>query len=128
MSRRISFAEAIREGIEQEMDRVKDIVYFGIDVRQSPWGFTRDLVSKFGRERIVNTPIAESAIVGTGIGFAMMGLRAVSELMFEDFTALAMDQRQDGPKRRRKAYRPPTLTCHGSLAALTQMPTGTMAP
>jgi len=91
MSRRISFAAAIREGIEQEMDRVKDIVYFGIDVRQSPWGFTRDLVKKFGRERIVNTPIAESAIVGTGIGSAMMGLKVVSELMFEDFATLAMD-------------------------------------
>ena len=91
MSRKLTFAEAIREGIEHEMDKDNNIIYFGIDARQSPWGFTQGLVDKFGRERIVNTPIAESAIVGTGIGSAIMGLRAVSEIMFEDFAMLAMD-------------------------------------
>lgn len=91
MSRKITFAEAIREGIENKMEKEKDIVYFGIDARQSPWGFTEGLVEKFGSERIVNTPIAESAIVGTGIGAAIMGLRAFAEIMFEDFAMLAMD-------------------------------------
>lgn len=91
MTRKITFAEAIREGIEKEMERDKNIVYFGIDVRQSPWGFTQGLVDRFGRKRIVNTPIAESAIVGTGIGAAIMGLRTFAEIMFEDFAMLAMD-------------------------------------
>lgn len=91
MSRKTTFSEAIREGIEKEMEMDEDIVYFGIDARQSPWGFTQGLVDKFGRNRIVNTPIAESAIVGTGIGAAIMGLRTFAEIMFEDFAMLAMD-------------------------------------
>jgi pyruvate dehydrogenase E1 component beta subunit len=91
MTRKISLREAIVEALEEEMTRDKDIVYFAIDARQGANGLTTGLVDKFGRERIVNTPIAESSIVGIGIGAAIMGLRPVSEIMFEDFAMLAMD-------------------------------------
>jgi pyruvate dehydrogenase E1 component beta subunit len=91
MSRKISLVEAIRETLEEEMERDKDIVYFAIDAREGANGLTTGLVDKFGRERIVNTPIAESSIVGMGIGAAIMGLRPISEIMFEDFAMLAMD-------------------------------------
>jgi pyruvate dehydrogenase E1 component beta subunit len=91
MPREISLVEAIRETLEEEMARDKDIVYFAIDAREGANGLTTGLVDKFGRERIVNTPIAESSIVGMGIGAAIAGLRPISEIMFEDFAMLAMD-------------------------------------
>ncbi len=92
MSKNITLAKAINEALHEEMRKNKDIVYFGIDVRiGANGGITKGLVEKFGRDRIVNTPIAESSIVGMGIGAALGGLRAVSELMFEDFAMLAMD-------------------------------------
>jgi pyruvate dehydrogenase E1 component beta subunit len=91
MSRIISLREAIREALEEEMARDENIVYFAIDAREGANGLTTGLVAKFGRERVVNTPIAESSIVGVGIGAAIMGLRPVSEIMFEDFAMLAMD-------------------------------------
>ncbi|OGO24974.1 MAG: hypothetical protein A2144_10255 [Chloroflexi bacterium RBG_16_50_9] len=91
MSRMISLREAVRETLAEEMERDEDIVYFAIDAREGANGLTTGLVDKFGQERIVNTPIAESSIVGLGIGAAIMGLRPVSEIMFEDFAMLAMD-------------------------------------
>jgi pyruvate/2-oxoglutarate/acetoin dehydrogenase E1 component len=91
MSRNISYVEAIREAINEEMEKNKDIVYYGIDVAQNVTGLTKGLAAKFGRERLVDTPIAESMIVGLGIGSAIMGVRAISEIMYEDFAMLAMD-------------------------------------
>jgi acetoin:2,6-dichlorophenolindophenol oxidoreductase subunit beta len=91
MPRNISFAEAIREALHEEMEKNQDILYYGIDVAQNVTGLTRGLAAKFGRERVVDTPIAESLIVGLGIGSAIMGVRAVSEIMYEDFAMLAMD-------------------------------------
>jgi pyruvate/2-oxoglutarate/acetoin dehydrogenase E1 component len=92
MSKNITIAQAINEALHEEMRKNDDIVYFGIDVRiGANGGITKGLVEKFGKARIVNTPIAESSIVGIGIGAAVEGLRAVSELMFEDFAMLAMD-------------------------------------
>lgn len=92
MFKNITIAKAINEALCEEMQKNKDIVYFGIDVRVGAnGGITKGLVEKFGEDRIVNTPIAESSIVGIGIGAALGGLRAVSELMFEDFAMLAMD-------------------------------------
>ncbi len=92
MSKNITIAKAMNEALREEMSKNKDMVYFGIDVRiGANGGITKGLVEKFGKDRIVNTPIAESSIVGVGIGAAIGGLRAVSELMFEDFAMLAMD-------------------------------------
>ncbi len=92
MGKNITIAEAMNQALREEMSKNKQIVYFGIDVRiGANGGITKGLVAKFGKDRIVNTPIAESSIVGIGIGAALGGLRAVSELMFEDFAMLAMD-------------------------------------
>jgi pyruvate/2-oxoglutarate/acetoin dehydrogenase E1 component len=91
MPRYMSMREAIADTLSEEMARNKNIVYFAIDAREGATGLTTGLVDKFGPDRVVNTPIAESAIVGMGIGAALMGLQPVSEIMFEDFTMLAMD-------------------------------------
>jgi pyruvate/2-oxoglutarate/acetoin dehydrogenase E1 component len=91
MSRQITMGEAIREAIREEMAAQDDLSYFGIDVVASHCGLTDGLFDKYGPDRIVNTPIAESTIVGMGIGSALMGARAVCEIMFEDFSMLAMD-------------------------------------
>ena len=91
MSRNISFVEAVREALNEEMEKNKDILYYGIDAAQNVTGLTKGLAAKFGKERIVDTPIAESLIVGLGIGSAIMGVRSISELMYEDFAMLAMD-------------------------------------
>lgn len=92
MLKNITLAEAINRTLHEEMKKNEDIVYFGIDVRiGANGGLTKGLAAKFGNDRVVNTPIAESSIVGMGIGAALGGLRAISELMFEDFAMLAMD-------------------------------------
>jgi len=83
--------EAIREALALEMARNPNIIYFAIDAREGATGISTGLVEKFGKERIVNTPIAESSVVGLGIGAALMGLQPISEMMFEDFAMLAMD-------------------------------------
>jgi pyruvate dehydrogenase E1 component beta subunit len=68
-----------------------EVIYLGIDVRDSVRNISHGLVERFGSQRVVNTPIAESSIVGMGIGSAMMGLHPIAEIMFEDFAMLAMD-------------------------------------
>jgi len=87
----MSMRQAIRETLAEEMEKNAKIVYFAIDARESATGLTAGLVDKFGPHRLVNTPIAESSIVGMGIGAALMGMQPVSEMMFEDFSMLAMD-------------------------------------
>lgn len=91
MPRVMNVTQAIRQTIAEEMERNKDVIYLGIDAREGVWGFTTGLVDQFGPERIINTPINESAIVGMGLGAALEGLHPVSEIMFEDFAMIAMD-------------------------------------
>jgi pyruvate/2-oxoglutarate/acetoin dehydrogenase E1 component len=91
MPRQIGMLEAIRETVAEEMALNDAVIYLGIDVRDSVRSISSGLVERFGRQRVVNTPIAESSIVGMGIGAALMGLHPISEIMFEDFAMLAMD-------------------------------------
>jgi acetoin:2,6-dichlorophenolindophenol oxidoreductase subunit beta len=91
MKREILFKEALQEAVREEMARDKDVIYLGIDVRVGAVGLSTGLVDTFGKERVVNTPIAESTVAGMGIGAAVMGLRPIAEIMFEDFALLAMD-------------------------------------
>lgn len=91
MSREILYVQAINEALREELTNNEQVMIFGEDVRVSPFGQTAGLVESF-QERVINTPIAESAIVGTAIGLAMAGMRPVVELMFADFVYLAMDQ------------------------------------
>lgn len=92
MARKITFMQAITEALAEEMRRDPSVFVLGEDVRVSPFGQTAGLVKEFGEERVLNTPIAESAITGVAIGAALNGMRPVLELMFCDFAMLAMDQ------------------------------------
>ena len=93
-TRRLSTAKAISEGIAQEM-RTDDAVFvMGEDVGAygGIFGATGDLLDEFGPDRIIDTPISETAFIGAGIGAATEGLRPVVELMFIDFFGVCMDQ------------------------------------
>jgi len=92
MARKLSFREAIREAMAQELRRDPRVIILGEDVKLSLMGQTAGLVDEFGAERIINTPVAENAITGVAIGAAMNGLRPVLELLLCDFAMLAMDQ------------------------------------
>jgi pyruvate/2-oxoglutarate/acetoin dehydrogenase E1 component len=93
--REISYRIAINEALNEEMDRDPTVFLMGEDI-QDPWmgtyNVTEGLSSKFGRERVRNTPISENAIVGASLGAALTGMRPVVELMYIDFSTLAMDQ------------------------------------
>lgn len=90
----ITYAQAIAEALAEEMRRDPNVIVLGEDV--GPYGgnfrCTQGLWDEFGDDRVRDTPISEAAIVGSALGAAMTGLRPVAELMFGDFTAVAMDQ------------------------------------
>ena len=89
----ITFADAVGRTLAEEMERDASIVVFGEDVELAyVFGVTKGLAERFGRERVRDTPMSEAAIVGTALGAAITGTRAVPELQFADFVALAMDQ------------------------------------
>ncbi|MEI6157285.1 MAG: alpha-ketoacid dehydrogenase subunit beta [Atribacterota bacterium] len=92
--REITFKEAIREALQEEMKRDESVIIMGIDVGVwgNLYGFTRGFVDTFGRDRVMDTPISEAAIAGCGCGAAASGLRPVIEIMYIDFISIAMDQ------------------------------------
>ena len=89
-----TYRDAIREALREEMLRDENVLILGEEV--GVWGgtyaVTRGLYGEFGDQRILDTPIAEEAIVGTAVGAAMGGLRPVAELMTINFSLVAMDQ------------------------------------
>ena len=87
-------AQAIRETLRQEMERDDRVFILGEDVGQfgGCFGVTGDLFENFGGERVRDTPISETAIIGAAVGAAAVGMRPVAELMFIDFATVAMDQ------------------------------------
>ena len=103
MDRKISFQQAINEALAQEMERDPRVIVMGEDVaggcgtdgQMDAWGgvlgVTKGLWDKFG-DRVMDTPITESAFVGAAIGAATTGLRPVVELMFVDFMGVCFDQ------------------------------------
>ncbi len=89
----LTYLEAIRAGLEEEMRRDGSVYVFGEDVALGgPFGVTKGLAEEFGANRMVNTPISEATVMGLAIGAASGGLRPVVEIMFIDFITLAMDQ------------------------------------
>ncbi|HXG53563.1 MAG TPA: alpha-ketoacid dehydrogenase subunit beta [candidate division Zixibacteria bacterium] len=89
----LTYLEAIRAALREEMSRDSSVYLFGEDVALGgPFGVTRDLAAEFGANRVVNTPISEGTVMGLAIGAATAGLRPVVEIMFIDFIALALDQ------------------------------------
>ncbi|HUA76405.1 MAG TPA: alpha-ketoacid dehydrogenase subunit beta [Acetobacteraceae bacterium] len=99
-----SFRQAINEALRQEMERDSRVVLMGEDVAGGagapgeddawggPLGVTKGLMPRFGRERVLDTPITESAFIGAAAGAAATGLRPVADLMFVDFMGVCFDQ------------------------------------
>ena len=101
-----TFREAINEALVQEMERDETVILMGEDVAggatvegfegAGAWGgvlgVTQGLVEKFGRSRVLDTPISESGFIGAAVGAASTGLRPVAELMFVDFMGVCLDQ------------------------------------
>jgi pyruvate dehydrogenase E1 component beta subunit len=92
--RELTFAEAIREALAEEMRRDPTVVLLGEDVAEAgtPFKVVKGLVEEFGKERVIDTPISEAGFTGLAVGAAMAGLRPVVDIMFGDFMALVMDQ------------------------------------
>ena len=90
----ITYAQAIRDAITEEMRTDDNIVVFGEDVAQHGgiFGLTRGLYEEFGADRVRNSPVSENAIVGVGIGAAITGLRPCIELMYSDFMLVAFNE------------------------------------
>ncbi len=93
-TRRLTTSMAMVEAIAQEMERDPSVFYMGEDVGAygGIFGSTTGLLDKFGPERIIDTPISETAFIGLGIGAAVEGMRPIVELMFSDFMGVCLDQ------------------------------------
>jgi pyruvate/2-oxoglutarate/acetoin dehydrogenase E1 component len=92
--RQLSYLEAVREALIQEMRRDPAVFVIGEDVGVygGAFGVTRGMLEEFGPERIRDTPISEAAIAGAATGAALMGMRPVMEIMFMDFLTISMNQ------------------------------------
>lgn len=88
----ITYGEAIREALHQELKSDPLTVLFGEDIRYNIYGYTDKLVDSFGHNRIIDTPLSEAAVVGTSIGASMCGLKTVVDLTVANFLFVAMDQ------------------------------------
>src|SRR5256714_10023683 len=90
----LTYREAVRDALATAMRRDEDVFVMGEDIAEmgGSMGVTQGMLAEFGPERVRNTPISEMAIVGAGIGAAMQGMRPIVEIMYEDFTTLAMEQ------------------------------------
>ncbi|MFO1038526.1 MAG: alpha-ketoacid dehydrogenase subunit beta [Geminicoccaceae bacterium] len=99
-----TYRQAINEALRQEMERDHRVIVMGEDIAGGmgapgeddawggPLGVTKGLMAKFGRERVLDTPISESSFIGAAVGAAATGLRPVAELMFVDFMGVCFDQ------------------------------------
>ncbi len=92
--REMTFGEAVKEAIAEEMRRDPRVVLFGEDVAEAGTAFKvlTGLVDEFGKHRIIDTPISEAGFTGLGVGAAMTGMRPIVDIMFGDFLMLVMDQ------------------------------------
>ncbi len=89
----LTYREAVRDGIAQEMRRDEDVVFLGEDVAAAGGVFktTVGLLEEFGPDRVRDTPISEQAIIGAAMGASMTGLKPIAEIMFSDFFAVCWD-------------------------------------
>ncbi|MDF2904313.1 MAG: acetoin:2,6-dichlorophenolindophenol oxidoreductase beta subunit [Bacillus sp. (in: firmicutes)] len=134
MERKLSFSDAVNEALKLAMQRDENVILMGEDVAggatlahlkdSEAWGgvmgVTKGLVQEFGRNRVLDTPITESGLIGAAMAAATTGLRPVPELMFNDFVGVCLDQiMNQGAKFRYmfggKAKVPVTIrTMHGA--------------
>jgi acetoin:2,6-dichlorophenolindophenol oxidoreductase subunit beta len=94
VTREITFGEAIREALAEELRRDPRVVLLGEDVAEAGTAFKvlKGLVEEFGKDRVIDTPISEAGFTGLAVGAAMTGMRPIADIMFGDFMALVMDQ------------------------------------
>jgi len=92
--RQLTFAEAVREALAEEMRRDSRVCIIGEDVAEAgtPFKVLSGLVEEFGTERVIDTPISEAGFTGLAVGAAMTGMRPVVDIMFGDFLTLTLDQ------------------------------------
>lgn len=92
--REITFGQAIKEAIAEEMRRDERVLIMGEDVAEAgtPFKVLLGLVDEFGKERVLDTPISEPGFTGIGVGLALTGMRPIVDIMFGDFIGLVMDQ------------------------------------
>lgn len=93
MPRAISYSQAVTEALAEELERDPTVFFMGEDIGfGGVFGLSRGLQRRFGKQRVFDTPISETLIVGAGVGAAITGTRPVVELQFADFVAIAMDE------------------------------------
>src|SRR4249920_1092571 len=94
MPKELTYLEAIREALAEEMQRDPKVFVLGEDVGAygGAFGATKGLFEQFGEHRVIDTPISESAIIGVAIGAALRGYRPVAEMQFADFISCGFDQ------------------------------------
>jgi pyruvate/2-oxoglutarate/acetoin dehydrogenase E1 component len=92
--REITFAQAVREALAEEMRLDKTVCIMGEDVAEAgtPFKVLSGLLEEFGKDRVLDTPISEAGFTGLAVGAAMTGMRPVVDIMFGDFITLTMDQ------------------------------------
>lgn len=92
--REITYAEAIKEAMSEEMRRDESVVFIGEDIGLycGAFGVSRGMLEEFGSNRVIDTPISETAYVGCAVGAAITGMRPIVELMFSDFMSVCYDQ------------------------------------
>ena len=93
-TREITYREAVREAMCEEMHRDENVYFMGEDIGVycGAFGVSKGMIQEFGEERVRETPISETAFVGAGVGSAITGMRPIVELMFSDFMAVCYDQ------------------------------------
>ena len=99
----LTYAQAIKEAISEEMRRDDKVFMMGEDIGLycGAFGVSKGMVQEFGEDRIMDTPISERAYVGAAVGAAMAGMRPICELMFSDFMAVCYDElANEAPKMR----------------------------
>src|SRR5919201_1209103 len=92
--RELTFGDAIREALAEELRRDPRVFMLGEDIAEAGTTFKvlNGLVEEFGKERVLDTPISEPGFTGLAVGAAMTGMRPVVDIMFGDFMGLTMDQ------------------------------------
>ena len=102
----VRFVRVINEALREEMARDERVCLIGEDIGrgEGSWSATRGLLQEFGPDRVIDTSIVESTIVGIALGMAMSGLRPVAEIMFMDFSALCVDPIVNGIAKERYRF------------------------
>jgi len=92
--RELTMAEALNEALHEEMETDPSVLVIGEDIAELGGLFkvTDGLLARFGPERVIDSPISEAGIAGSGVGAALVGCRPVVELQISDFVTLTMDQ------------------------------------